>query len=80
MRPETTNPLTMDEHRQLGTELRATNARLQQLCNLVVSVYGPNNRAAFSFQKAAEAMERLCKDLESQAARDLGYSSENFYL
>ena len=81
MRPETSNPLTLAEHRQLGTELRATNTRLQQLCSLVVSVYGPNNRAAFSFQKAAEAMDRLCKDLESQAARDVaGYSAESFYL
>jgi hypothetical protein len=81
MRPETPNPLTLEEHRQLGTELRATNERLQQLCGLVVSVYGPNNRAAFAFQKTVEAMERLCKDLESQAAHDsAGFSSENFYL
>ena len=81
MRPETSNPLTPDEHRQLGRELRGTNERLHQLCNLVVSVYGPNNRAAFSFQRVAEAMERLCKDLEAQATHDCsGRSTGNFYL
>jgi hypothetical protein len=81
MHLDTPNPLTLEEHRQLGTELRATNERLRQLCDLVVSVYGPNNSAAFAFQKVAEAMERLCKDMESQAAHDLpGYSANNFYL
>jgi hypothetical protein len=81
MRPETSNPLTLDEHRQLGQELRAANARIHQLCDLVVNVYGPNNRAAFSFQKLAEAVELVCKDLEAQANKDLpGYSSGNFYL
>jgi hypothetical protein len=81
MRPETLNPLTLEEHRQLGRELRGTNERLRQLCGLVVNVYGPNNRAAFAFQRTVEAMERLCKDLESQAARDApGFPSENFYL
>lgn len=81
MRPETSNPLTLDEHRQLGQELRATNVRLRQLCDLVVNVYGPNNRAAFSLQKLAEAMERACKDMEAQAARDMpAHSAENFYL
>lgn len=81
MRPETSNPLTLNEHRQLGQELRATNRRLRQLCDMMVGVYGPNNRAAFTFMKLAEAMERVCKDMEAQASHDLpGYSSENFYL
>ena len=81
MRPETPDPLTSEEHRQLGQELRAANARMRQLCDLVVGVYGPNNGAAFSFQKAAEAMERLCHDMETQASRDLAdYSSQTFYL
>ena len=80
MRAETTNPLTLDEHRQLGTELRAANARMRQLAGLVIGIYGPNNRAAFTFQKLAETAERLCQELETQAARDLGgYSSETFY-
>ena len=81
MRPEASNPLTLEEHRQLGRELRAANARLRQLSELVVSVYGPNNRAAFSFLKLAEAMERTCQDLETQATRDVGgYPGETFYL
>jgi hypothetical protein len=81
MRPETSHPLTLDEHRQLGSELRAANARVRQLCDLVAGVYGPNNRAAFTFQKLAETMERLCQELETQAGRDLaGNSSDTFYL
>ena len=81
MRPETSIPLTLDEHRQLGSELRATNARMRQLCGLLVDVYGPNNRAAFTFLKLVETMERLCQELETQAGRDLaGNSSDTFYL
>ncbi len=81
MRPEAPNPLTLEEHRQLGKELRAANARLHQLCDLLVSVYGPNNRAAFSFQKATEAMDRLCADMETQATKDgAGFAGETFYL
>ena len=81
MRPETSNPLTLDEHRQLGSELRATNARMRQLCDLVAGVYGPNNRAAFTFRKLVETMERLRQELETQAGRDLGgNSSDTFYL
>jgi hypothetical protein len=80
MRPETPHPLTPEEHRRLGLELRAANARLHLLCDLVVGVYGSNNRAAFSFQKAAEAMDRLCVDLETQAMRDGGgQKPTNFY-
>ena len=81
MRPESPNPLTLHEHRQLGNELRAINIRLRQLCDLVVTVYGPNNRAAFSFQKVTDAMERLCTDLETQATRDgAGFKKDNYYL
>ena len=81
MRRDSANPLSLEEHRQLGNELRVTNARLRQLSALVVNVYGPNNGAAFSFQKVAEAMDRLCNELENQASRDVaGYSSESFYL
>lgn len=81
MRPETTNPLTLDEHRQLGAELRCANARMRQLCGLLVDVYGPNNRAAFTFQKLVETMERLRQELETQACRDLGgNASDAFYL
>ena len=53
---------------------------MRQLCELVVSVYGPNNRAAFTFQKMVEAMDRLCADLETQATRDApGLPGKNLY-
>jgi hypothetical protein len=80
MRPETSNPLTFEEHRQLGQELQAANKRMHQLCDLVVGVYGPNNRAAFAFLKMVEAMDRLCADMESQATHDTpGSGARNLY-
>jgi hypothetical protein len=81
MRSKTPIPLTLEEHRELGCELRRTRARLQELSTMVSMVYGPNNRAAFSFVKAAEAMDRLCADLDAQAARDLpGFGTDGFYI
>jgi len=80
MQPETPLPLTLEEHRDLARELRMSNARLRELCDLVVSVYGPHNQAAFSFQKAADAVERLCSDMQSQAAQDYpGYPVGSLY-
>ncbi len=80
MRPSTPVPLTLDEHRELGAEIRRSRARLRELSALVASVYGPSNQAAFSFQKAADAMDRLCLDLQTQAARDLpGYNIDGIY-
>ena len=73
--------LTIDEHRELGREMRAAAQRLRVLCNLVVDVYGPANRAAFSFIKAMEAIEHLEQDLATQAMQDLpGYPSNDLYL
>lgn len=81
VRPLTPGPLTLEEHRELAAEMRAVNARLRELCRVVVSVYGPNTQAAFSFLKAAEQVARLCQDLQAQAARDLpGYSVDGLYL
>ncbi len=80
MRPESLNPLTLEEHRELGAELRGTRLRLRELCALVVSVYGPQNRAAFDFVKTAESMDRLCQDMQAQAALDCpGHPTEGFY-
>jgi hypothetical protein len=80
MRSENSDPLTLDEHRELGVELRGTRSRLHQLCTLVMSVYGPQNQVAFDFRKAAESMDRLCQDLQAQAAHDWpGHSTEGFY-
>ena len=81
MRPETSSPLTLEEHRELSREIRAAHARLRELCNVVVSVYGPNNRAAFSFLKITDDMERLSQDLQTQVTRDYpGYAVDDFYL
>lgn len=80
MRPSESAPLTLEEHRELGCELRRTRVRIHELCAVVTDVYGPNTRAAFSFAKAAEALDRLCLDLQAQATRDLpGYGAETFY-
>ena len=81
MRPETSIPLTLEEHRELSREVRAARARLRELCNVVVGVYGPNNRAAFSFLKITDAMERLSQDLQAQVAQDYpGCNADDFYL
>jgi hypothetical protein len=81
MHLETPLPLTLEEHRELARELRASNARMRELAHLVVSVYGPNNQAAFSFLKSAEALERLCNDLQAQAAQDYpGYPIGSLYV
>jgi hypothetical protein len=54
---------------------------MQELCKVVVSVYGPHNTAAFTFLKAAEHISRLCHDLQAQAAKDLpGYPIDGMYL
>ena len=81
MQSEIVNPLTLDEHRELGRELSAINARMRELCNLVVTVYGPHNRASFTFLKTAESMERLCQEMQTQVTLDHpGYSVEKVYL
>jgi len=81
MRPETQSPLTFDEHREMGQELRAAKARVRELCNVVVSIYGPNNQASFTFLKVAESMDRLCKDMQAQAERDCpGIRINGMYL
>jgi hypothetical protein len=48
---------------------------------VVVAVYGSNNRAAFSFLKITEGMERLCQDLQAQVSQDYrGYDVDDLYL
>lgn len=80
MRPQTPIPLTLEEHRELGVEMRAMNARMQELCKLVVSVYGPNNNAAFNFIHLAQQIDRVCQDLQAQASKDLpGYPVDGLY-
>ena len=61
--------------------MKATVRRLRALCGLVVDVYGPANRAAFSFMRAMEAIEHLEQDLATQAAQDIpGSKSNDIYL
>jgi len=72
--------LTIDEHVELGEELKRTTARLRQLCGLVVSEYGPQSVAGFGFLRAMDAMDRLRADMEGQAAQDLqGYGAKKLY-
>jgi hypothetical protein len=81
MHSESVNPLTLEEHRELGRELNAMNARMRELCQLVLAVYGPNNQASFTFTKTAESVERLCHDMQAQLAVDHpGYSVQKVYL
>jgi len=81
VRPQAPVPLTLEEHRELGRELRDANARLQELCKVVASIYGPHNQASFTFLKVAENLNRLCQDLQAQAAHDCpGFSVDGFYL
>lgn len=68
--PDNSSPLTHEEHEEMARELRTTEARLQVLCDLAVSVYGPNHRVAFSFQKLLEALDRLRADLQTQLIHD----------
>jgi hypothetical protein len=80
MRSGPTIPLTLEEHRDLGAEVRNARLRMRQLCDLVVGVYGPNNQAAFTFLKAVEDLDRLNQDMRAQAAQDLpGYPVEQLY-
>jgi hypothetical protein len=61
--------------------MQVTALRLRAMCELLVGVYGPANRAAFSFLKAMEAIELLQQDLATQAMHDLpGYPSNDLYL
>jgi hypothetical protein len=77
---ESTRPLTLEEHRELGKEVGAVTARLHELCDLVSTVYGPNNQAAFTFRNVIHQLDRLCQDLQSQARKDLpGFDVEKLY-
>ncbi len=69
-------PLTLEEHRQLARELRLTSARIRELCELVVSIYGTESRAAFSFSRAAESVERLRHEMQTQASLDWPEASQ----
>lgn len=63
-------PLTFEEHRELGQEMQKTQQRLTQLSRMVLDVYGSNNRCSFAFEKLNEAMEQVMEELEKQAIAD----------
>jgi len=71
MRPEQPQPLTREEHLELGRELKQARVKLSELASLVVEVYGPQNHAAFTFQKIVEALDTLSQDMQVQAGEDL---------
>jgi hypothetical protein len=68
--PDNSSPLTEEEHQELGRELRVTEARLRELCDLTLDVYGPNHRVTFSFQKMLDSLSRLRADLHVQLGND----------
>ena len=81
MRPSPPAPFNLDEHRELALEIRAANARMQELYKVMVDVYGPNNQAVFTFQKIVEGLDHLCRDLQAQADQDLpGHHLDKLYL
>jgi len=64
----------------MGRELQAAHARLKELYKVVVDIYGPNNHASFTFLRIVENLDRLCQDLQAQAAIDLpGFSVDGLY-
>jgi hypothetical protein len=80
MRPGQSQPLTREEHLELGRELKLARTKLGELAALVVDVYGPQNHAAFTFQKIIESLDTLTEDMQVQAAEDLrGQSVDGLY-
>ena len=80
MPPAVVNPLTYEEHRELGHEMLKTRARLRHLGSVVSGVYGQNSRTTFTFQKMNEAMEKLCVEMQDQSDDDCpGLDASSFY-
>jgi hypothetical protein len=76
----TLNPLSFDEHRELGLEIQKSRAKLLHLGSVATSVYGKQSRAAFHFQKVTDAMDRLSEELQAQAEQDCpGLGAAGFY-
>jgi hypothetical protein len=63
-------PLSFEEHRDLGQELQKTRRHLLQLSRMVLDVYGASNRCSFDFEKVNEAVVTLIEELARQAAAD----------
>lgn len=70
MDPDTNAPLTFEEHHELSGQLREANARLNELCTMVTGIYGPHNRASFTFLKLVSLIDHLMLDLQTQVQDD----------
>ena len=79
MRPQLPQPLTREEHVELGRELKQARTKLSELAALMAEVYGPQNRAAFLFRKIVDSLDALSTEMQAQAAEDLGESADGFY-
>jgi hypothetical protein len=78
--PPPLNPLSFEEHRELGREIVNTRGKLLHLASVMTSVYGPQSRTAFSFKKLTEAMDKVCSEMEAQAEQDCpGVNASSFY-
>jgi hypothetical protein len=78
--PPPVNPLTFEEHRDLGREIVKARARLLHVSSVVSSVYGANSRTAFTFQKMNEAMDKVVAEMQAQAEMDCpGLNASTFY-
>jgi hypothetical protein len=74
------NPLSYDEHRELALEIHKSKAKLLHLRSVAATVYGPQSRVAFDFQKVNDAIDRLCDELSAQADQDCpGLDASAFY-
>ncbi len=80
MPPQALNPLSFEEHRELAGDILKTRERMRQLASVVITVYGPQSRTAFTFKKATEAIDRLCDEMQAQAEMDCpGLDASSFY-
>jgi len=80
MAHDTPSPLSAEEHRELGDELRKTQERLHALYEMLSGVYGPDHYTAFSFQRVNTSLQELRRDLETQAADDCPDDTGRFYI
>jgi len=64
-------PLSLEEHRELASELREADVYLRELCELVAGIYGPDSRATFMFRRATDSLSRLRREMQVQASLDV---------
>lgn len=78
--PPVVNPLTFEEHRDLGREIVKARARLLHVSTVISSVYGANSRTSFTFQKMNEAVDKVLGEMQAQSELDCpGLNASAFY-